>query len=80
MAEKVTIPITNKTKVSAPTSVATKLNPAVLETAKKTPVVALSRDAKDINITYAKGLEKAIGVTRNFIGKNKSNIIWIVYC
>jgi hypothetical protein len=67
-------PVTINTKISAPTNVSTKLNPAALATANKTPpglpaVKVLSRNAKDIDISKgnSKGLERAIGVTAHFI-------------
>lgn len=75
MAEKVTIPVTNVTKISAPTITAAKLDPATnpkltQTTPKKLPSIdVLSRNAKDIDTRpgYSKGLEKAIGITTFFI-------------
>lgn len=70
MAEKVTI----NTKISAPTNVTAKLNPAIkakMDIANNPRIAKLGNGmfggTLDINTTYAKGLEKAIGLTTFFI-------------
>jgi len=68
-------PVTPNTNISAPTNVSIKLDPAIqakMDTAANPRIAPLGNamfGAKklDINLTYSKGLEKAIGYTVFFI-------------
>ena len=86
MAEIATIdrPVTAATKISTPTNISSKLDPSAIITANKKPfeltsTKLLSRDSKDINVTYAKGLEKAIGVTTFFIIDAQTKVNELLY-
>jgi len=66
--------ITPNTKISAPTNVTAKLDPTIkakMDTINNPRIANLGKGMfggnLDINLTYAKGLEKAIGLTTFFI-------------